>query len=161
MKMRTTLRICYATWWSFIRAWSITVKATNVPALVDVVSLLYCWRVSVWSELQQSNICFCCPSERHDGALCKRDDCGEMPGWQRLWWIWWVVARLLPDFEMNDCAESTSQCVCIRHASAQSRIKKPLLLNKPLAIIISFVFWLIANVPCIEEACMILSVYAE
>ncbi len=123
MKMRTMLRICYATWWSFIRAWSITVKATNVPALVDVVSLLYCWRVSVWSELQQSNICFCCPSERHDGALCKRDDCGEMPGWQRLWWIWWVVARLLPDFEMNDCAESTSQCVHSSRISTESNQK--------------------------------------
>lgn len=57
--------------------------------------------------------------------------------------------------------QSQHRNVCSRHASAQSRIKKALPLNKPLAIMISLVFWLIANVPCIKEACRILSVYAE
>lgn len=73
-----------------------------------------------------------------------------------------MVARLLPDFETNDCAESTAQCVQSSCISTESN-KKKLLLNKTLAIItiISLVFWLIANVLCIEEACRILSVYAE
>jgi len=41
------------------------------------------------------------------------------------------------------------------------RIKKPFPPNKPLALMISPVFWLIMNVLCIEAACRVLSVYAE
>ncbi len=160
MKMRTTLRICYATWWSFIRADQSLLK--RLTFLLWLMLCRCCIAGGSASDLSFNSQLFASVVLQKDmtghfvkGMTVGRCQVGKGCDGYGGWWLgscqtlrWMIV-------------QSQHRNVCIRHASAQSRIKKPLLLNKPLAIIISFVFWLIANVPCIEDACMILSVYAE
>lgn len=121
-----------------------------------------CFAGGAASDLHyKSTICFCCPSEKTwrgtfgKGMTVGRCQVGKGCDGYGGWWL--DSCQTLRQMIL----QSQHRNVCSRRASAQSRIKKPLPPNKPLAIMISPVFWLIVNVVCIEAAFRVLSVYAE
>lgn len=152
---------CLATLGSFIRARSIIAEATHL-ANIDSVSFLHCWRGSLllgfWSALQYSTICFCRPFKKNmTGHFRKGMTAGRCQVGKGCDGYGWVVSWFLPDLETDDSAESTTWFAQSTWISTELNYKGGvhalLFPNKPLAIIISPVFWLIANVPCIEATC--------